>query len=792
MPQNARKASRVLSHLPPQRRLPGRLSRLLAVAEGRKASLPAFRDQETHHPTIVRLTFAAAASLGLAGTPGPATAAEFPINACQADRTNFSTQAFDDFATRGMMWKRACDPEGDGLRGLVTGNVVRPGRVARGARSYFVMRAPAGTRFARLTWSGHAQRRDCRYALQVWASRPDGPPVPIKNVRANRGCPNYPQGQAAGWPRARTYDVTGATSIVQRIICVGRTGAPRCSSRGRNYIRTFKAQATVVDVSPPGVSIVQDNAFTRGEWVEGRQAVTYGALDNVGVKVARAVVGGLPREEDPRTCDYAKQVPCENGSGSIVIDTSPLGEGTQALAVEARDAADNSGVSAAVTVRVDNTAPGTVPVVVEGGEAWRNSNDFDLAWTNSDEGDRAPITAAHYRVCRLDGSGCADFSRPGPAISQVADLAVPAPGEWQVRLWRQDAASNQEPANASVPVTLRFDPEPPQLGFEQPQPSDPTLVSVLVTDKVSGLAGGQIEISRTGSGNWQTLATQQVGSRLVARIDDAVLPPGEYLLRATARDQASNQNSTATLLDGRPMALTLPLRTVTTMRAGVVTKRTIRPTSGRHGKRRKRRRQVTALEPQAHVNFARQLTIGGRLEHRDGQPLVDAEVQVWSRSVTEPEQLAGVVRTDAEGRYTYPLRADASRILRFAYEGSPQTLPAWQEVTVHVGAASTIRARPRNVQNGRSVRFSGRVRSMPTPPAGKLVELQVVLSGRWQTFRTTRTDTAGRWRVRYRFRRSCGLTPYRFRARLPAEAAYPFETDRTRVVRVLVRGRPCT
>src|SRR5918992_1010691 len=104
----------------------------------------------------------------------PAAAGEYTITACGADRANYSTQAFEDFATRGMMWKRACNPEGPGLRGLITSNVVRSGRVSRGARSYFVMRAPDGTRFARLSWSGQARRRDCRYALQLWASRPDG------------------------------------------------------------------------------------------------------------------------------------------------------------------------------------------------------------------------------------------------------------------------------------------------------------------------------------------------------------------------------------------------------------------------------------------------------------------------------------------------------------------------------------------------------------------------------------------------------------------------------------------
>jgi hypothetical protein len=83
------------------------------------------------------------------------------------------------------------------------------------------------------------------------------------------------------------------------------------------------------------------------------------------------------------------------------------------------------------------------------------------------------------------------------------------------------------------------------------------------------------------------------------------------------------------------------------------------------------------------------------------------------------------------------------------------------------------------------------VRSTPIPPAGKLVELQVVLSGDWQTFRTTYTDAAGRWKVPYRFERTCGLTRYRFRARLPAEAGYPFETGVTRGVSVLVRGGAC-
>ena len=220
--------------------------------------------------------------------------------------------------------------------------------------------------------------------------------------------------------------------------------------------------------------------------------------------------------------------------------------------------------------------------------------------------------AAHYRLCRAGGAECSTRTSSAPGIARIADLAVPGPGEWQARVWREDAAANRQPENASVPVTMRFDPEPPQLGFEPPSAADPTLVSVAVTDKVSGLAGGQIEVSRQGSGSWQALATVRNGSRLVARIDDSRLPAGAYLLRATARDQAANQNSTDKLLDGRPMVINLPLRVPTLMRAGLLKKRTGSRERGSRAERRKARRRREALVTRARVEFGGSTRIVGR------------------------------------------------------------------------------------------------------------------------------------------------------------------------------------
>jgi hypothetical protein len=305
------------------------------------------------------------------------------------------------------------------------------------------------------------------------------------------------------------------------------------------------------------------------------------------------------------------------------------------------------------------------------------------------------------------------------------------------------------------------------------------------------LAGGRIELSRQGSGLWQTLPTQQQGSRLVARIDDALLPAGAYSLRATAWDKASNQNSTDRLTDGRPMVVTLPLRIPTAMHAGAVVKRVVKRRVGQSGKRRTVRRRVENLAQRVHVTFGSRVRVRGRLENRGGQPLAGADVQVITGVPPGPEQLVAVVQTNARGRYSYTAPANVSRVLRFVYRGTPLMLPVEQQVDVLVSAASTIHARPHRLVNGKTVQFSGRLRALPGPPTGKLIELQVVLSGRWQTFRTTRTDAAGRWKVRYRFRRSCGVIRFRFRARLPSEAAYSFETGETRAVAVRVRGAPC-
>ncbi len=724
----------------------------------------------------------------------PARAGGFFVASCQGDTLGFTTTAFTDFATRGMNIKRACNPEGPGVRGLVTANTLSATAVPRGSVAMAAISAPSGTTFTALSWAGSIRRSDCRYALQLYAEVPNAAPVPIKNVRANRGCASSSRGQAAGY-RSRTYNVSGATRIVQRVICMGGNGRRSCSGRTLNYLRTYKAIVGVVDQQPPSAAIAVDTPLAAGAWVNESQPLNYSAEDNVGVRLAALSANDAAGAPDQRACAlatsegaFANPTPCPNGPGQIRVNTRRLPEGTQQLAVEAQDSAGNRGTSTPVTARVDNSPPARVDVAIEDGDAWRSTNGFSATWTNPPEQDRAPIVGVSYKVCAAAGGQCNQKDVAGEGLSSIP-VEAPSPGEWTVSLWRRDAAGNIDSAAASVPVVIRYDPEPPKLSFDTPAAADPTLLTAPVVDQVSGLASGEIEISPSGSGAWQTLKTDFEGGRMAARVDDATLPPGPYDVRAVARDRAGNEAVTTQRSDGQPMTVTLPIRMVSAATAGVVQIRTQKKTVKKNGRRRVITEKTTEVKPTGSLRLGEQSQVVGKLANRDGQGIAGAGLQVLETSILAPERVVGEVTTDANGDFTYTVSGTTGRTLRFVYAGSPVVLPTSTEVSLTTPAQSTLKVNRTRLLNGQSVTFSGQVATAPVPPGGKLVQLEVRLSRGWQTFRTVRTDPVGNWSVPYRFARTRGIAWYRFRVALPAESGYPFTPGVSKSIRVRVRGR---
>ena len=476
--------------------------------------------------------------VGCGAGAGRASAGDFELDTCLGDQINHSTDAYLPLLTTPLMKVvRDCHPNGPSpFGGVLTGNLKHAGRsVSPGAVAAVILNAPPGTEFTQLVWSSTVKRGDCRYALQMWA---DGPSTvqPILNMRAGRGttCGKAPPKLPSKPVRIRyaathfdsaVYNIVGTNRIVQRAVCVGAKGHG-CSRGASNYIKTILAQVTVHDDSPPVVSITPDTPLARGEWVGGDQALHYVASDNVGVGRATAMLG--PKRggiDDSRVCAssggerrYDQQIPCPNGPGSITVKTRDFTEGTQPLVVRAEDAAGNVNLEdqpqpQPSLARIDNTPPQRVDVGVAGGEQWRNVNDFAAVWANSPEPDRAPLMAVDYKLCPAAGGTCSRGEQTGADIARLA-MAVPTPGEWKLSLWRRDAAGNVLEGNASVPVSLRYDPEAPHLAFEPSPADDPTRISVSAIDGLSGVASGSIEIAREGSGSGR--ASRPIGKAIIS------------------------------------------------------------------------------------------------------------------------------------------------------------------------------------------------------------------------------------------------------------------------------------
>jgi 5-hydroxyisourate hydrolase-like protein (transthyretin family) len=258
-------------------------------------------------------------------------------------------------------------------------------------------------------------------------------------------------------------------------------------------------------------------------------------------------------------------------------------------------------------------------------------------------------------------------------------------------------------------------------------------------------------------------------------------------LRATAHDQAGNLASTSQRLDGQPMKVTLPLRTSMSLGAGIVEKR--RAHRHRHGGKAPK---VTVLVRHSQAKYGKKVRFAGHLVDSGGNPLAGAQVQVFALPKEGAEQQVATLTTNEQGKFGYEVVAEASQELRFTYAGDPTHLPAEGKASLDVSGASSLKVNRDRVLNGQSVEFSGRVRGRPLPATGKLVELQVLLSEKWQTFRTARTEPDGTWNISYHFKRTCGRTAFEFRLFLPEEAGYSLTAATSRRhVTVKVRGQPC-
>ena len=409
-----------------------------------------------------------------------------------------------------------------------------------------------------------------------------------------------------------------------------------------------------------------------------------------------------------------------------------------------------------------------------------------MAWKNPKQ-DFAPIAGVEYSLCPAPPATgqCVHGTKDGAGIEALGGLEAPQPGDWLLTTWLRDAAGNSAPETAAPAVHLRFDPTPPQVAVRQPDPENPSVVHVVASDDLSGIARGEIEIRRQGTEVWRQLdATAEPGG-FAANLHDERLKDGVYELRARTWDAAGNERSSDQFDSGAAALLTLPLRIKTQLHVGKALRLHARRAGGRHAQAR------TVYVGRPLIQHGQRVRLYGRLVAPGDNPVQGAGVEVSARPDLPGAgfQPVATLTTSRTGRFSYLAPAGTSRVVRFDYAGAAKIRPQSREVTVRVRAASTIRPSRRSVVNGEAVAFSGRLSGGMIPADGKLVELQYFDRGGWHTFRTTRASAAdGRWHNTYRFDGTRGVRHYRFRAVLPRESGYPFAPGASRTVGVTVRG----
>jgi hypothetical protein len=579
------------------------------------------------------------------------------------------------------------------------------------------------------------------------------------------------------------FNVSGisSTRVSALLICGGT-----CSRDGnQGYVKLFNVVVTIADDSAPSVAIAETGLASPG-WHRGDQPVVAQVGDNVGIRRYDAFLEGRPFDGGGFAgCNSWTSVPCPQGEARMKGSTFAVADGERTLVVRATDSSGNI-AEASHPVRVDNHAPGPPrDLRLVDISRWSTINRYELAWRNPDPDGAAPVSGAEFRLCpasntAADPKGCVEGSRDGENLTGT-QLEVPSAGAWRLNLWLRDAAGNADPASAQI-AEARFDPEAPSASFLSSTTDDPTRVRVLASDSISGLARGVIELRRVGATSWSPLETERSGEGYVARLPDENLPDGAYALRAMVADAAGNERSTNLLGTGEPATVTLPIRIKTRLAVGKLVRV---PSKHRHG--RTRTKFVTAPR----TSYGRRLRLAGRLTTPGGNALPNAPVEVSQQAATPGakwERLA-LLRASKTGRFSFKVSTGASRTLRFRYGGTSTVRGRTSDVHVLVRATTSLRPSRRSVVNGEDVVFRGRLKGRPLSPTSKLVQLQAYTRRRWATFATPRANpTTGLWSYRYRFAATRGNVVYRIRAVIPKEASYPFETGRSRPVRVRVRG----
>ena len=394
----------------------------------------------------------------LALNPGSARAGTYDVVACDTAPGGVHG-SWTPVATEKMGTMQWCPSAGREAAGLWAGNGLNVGTIPPFAASQQKFDAPPGTSIVFFSARYMFRRFDPYWRLGVFADTQmlHGCEPAAQETGCFFNSQSIDGDSTWGWQPGQIHQVSVVTACGSGTGCRSDAAAPHGDRAG---VRLYGATVRIHDESKPAIWATGGGLASDG-WQRGTQTITFASSDNVGLRGTELWVDGKQLRADTRDgCDYTRRRPCDDiGSASYEVNTAGLPDGEHELDVRGVDAASNDGRFVR-PFRTDNTAPSAPrELAVEGGDGWRQTNAFKLAWRNP--GSAAPIRVARYRLCNASTGTCTTGSRTADAISSISDLSVPGPGHYKLRLWLEDSAGNVNDANWSDEVSLRFDNVPP-------------------------------------------------------------------------------------------------------------------------------------------------------------------------------------------------------------------------------------------------------------------------------------------------------------------------------------------
>jgi hypothetical protein len=181
----------------------------------------------------------------------------------------------------------------------------------------------------------------------------------------------------------------------------------------------------------------------------------------------------------------------------------------------------------------------------------------------------------------------------------------------------------------------------------------------------------------------------------------------------------------------------------------------------------------------------RALRLPGRLLNSHGEPIGGATLDVIEQVAGgSGSQVIAHATTGADGSFIASVPAGPSRLIDVAYRAftGASSYAAQARIQESVRAGVQLSVSPHRTRSEGTITLSGQVDG-PIPRQGVVVDLLVHYRGRWEPFRTPRTNSHGRFRVRYQFEGGVGRFPFRALA-FGGQSGFPFSSGESGAVNV--------